>query len=168
MDNNNTGIQSPVKIYLGSGKDHLDEYIHVDKYPFEGVDKVCDITKGLPFEESSIDFIYSRDFLEHLPTESKVFVINEIWRVLKPGGKMEHWIPNAGSRNDFGSPSHLSHWNLQQFEHFDIDSYRYDTDHEYEGFIGKFKKILAEEVNFQDEYFVRIPQSIHIIYQCVK
>lgn len=161
-------MDNKVRVYLGAGKDHKDGYVNVDMFPFPGIDVVADITKGLPFEDSSVDEIYSQDFMEHIGPEFKVPVINEIWRVLKDRGIMEHYIPNAGSRNDFGSPSHLSHWNLQQFKHFDIDSYRYNLDHDYEGFIGKFKKVLAEEVNWQDEYGVLIPQSIHVIYRAIK
>jgi len=76
---------------------------------------------------------------------------------------MEHLIPKAGSRNDFGSPSHLSHWSLQQFEHFDVDSYRWEKDHEYEGITSKFRKILAEE-----GWPTEDPQSIHVIYEAIK
>lgn len=157
-----------MKLYLGAGKDRKEGFTHVDSHSFEGIDVVTDLRYRFPFQDNSVDVVYSQDFMEHLPTESKIHVINEIWRVLKPGGIMEHFIPNAGSRNDFGSPSHLSHWNLQQFEHFDVDSYRYDLDHEYEGFNGGFKKVLAEEVNFQQEYFGMMPQSIHVIYEAVK
>ena len=165
MDNAHT---EKVSLYLGAGKDHKDGFINVDIVDFPGIDLVADVTKGLPFSDSSVDHVCTRDMMEHLPQESKVPVINEIWRVLKDGGTMEHYIPNAGSRNDFGSPSHLSHWNLQQFEHFDLDSYRYPLDHDYEGFIGGFRKVLAEEVNWRDEYGVQIPQSIHVIYRAVK
>lgn len=157
-----------MKLYFGAGKDRKPGFINVDIYPFEGTEIVCDITKGVPLEDGSVDYIYSQDFMEHLPPESKVFVINEIGRLLKVGGRMEHFIPNGGSRNDFGSPSHLSHWNLQQFEHFDIDSYRYAKDADYEGTKVKFRKILAEEVNWQEEYGVSIPQSIHVIYEKVE
>jgi hypothetical protein len=100
--------------------------------------------------------VYSQDFLEHTPQESKVFIINEIWRVLKGGGIMEHVIPNAGSRNDFGSPTHISHWSLQQFEHFDVNSYRYTRDAQFEGIKGGFNKIFATLSS--DE------QSIHVKY----
>lgn len=156
------------KLNLGSGKDPKEGYINIDNYPFEGVDVIADITKGLPFEDNSVNAVISIDFMEHLPPESKVFVINEIYRVLKEGGTMEHFIPNAGSRNDFGSPSHLSHWNLQQFEHFDIDSYRYEKDSDYEGTQAKFKTVLAEKVNWQKEDGgINIAQSIHIIMQKV-
>lgn len=154
------------KLHLGCGRDIKPGWVNLDMT--EGADVVADATQGLPFPDSTFDYVYSQDFMEHLPQEKKVFVINEIWRVLKQGAKMEHFIPNAGSRNDFGSPSHLSHWNLQQFEHFDVDSYRYEKDRGYEGFIGGFRKILAEEVNFQQEHQGLMPQSIHIIYEAVK
>lgn len=156
------------KIELGCGKTKHEGYIGLDAYRFEGVDIVWNASEKLPFEDSEVDYIYSQDFLEHIKPESKVPLINEIWRVLKNGGQMEHYVPNAGSRNDFGSPSHLSHWNLQQFDHFNIDSYRYNVDHEYEGFIGKFRMIKAEEVNWQNEYGIMIPQSIHVIMEAVK
>lgn len=156
------------KIYLGAGKDAREGWINVDRHPFPKIDVVADITKGLPFEDNSIDYVYSRDFLEHLPPESKVFVINEIWRVLKPGCKMEHYIPNAGSRNDFGSPTHISHWNLQQFEHFDVDSYRHEKDSDYEGIQAHFKKVEAELVNPLLEETGPVFQSIHVIYSAVK
>ncbi len=157
-----------MKLYLGAGKDRKEGFTHVDIYPFPGIDYVADVTKTLPFEDNSVDYVFTQDLLEHLPTESKVFVINEIWRILKNGGQMEHFIPNAGSRNDFGSPSHLSHWSLQQFEHFDINSYRWEKDHEYEGIKAKFKKILAEEGWSLQEYFGMMPQSIHVIYEAIK
>lgn len=158
-----------IRCYLGAGKDAKEEYINIDFFPFPKIDIVADITKGIPLDDSSVDEVFSQDFLEHLPTESKVFVINEIWRILKDGGVMEHWIPNAGSRNDFGSPTHLSHWSLQQFEHFDVDSYRYEKDRDYEGFKGAFRKVLAEFVNWQqEEGGVNRAQSIHVIYQCIK
>lgn len=165
--NINSAKQGEKNVYIGCGKDAQPDWINIDSYPFPNT-IVADITQKLPFEDSSIDFVYSQDTLEHIKPEDKVKVINEIWRVLKPGGRMEHYIPNAGSRNDFGSPSHLSHWNLQQFEHFDVNSYRYALDKDYEGFIGGFRKILAEEVNFKQEYFGMMPQSIHVIYEAIK
>ncbi len=156
----NEWLGSPQKVYLGAGKHHIDGWLHVDRHPFRNTDIVADVAAGLPFLDSSIQEIYTQDFMEHLPPESKIDVINEIWRVLKPGGRMEHYIPNAGSANDFSSPTHLSHWSLTQFEHFNVDSYRYDKDRDYEGFKGGFKQIVSETVNNE--------QSIHVIYEAVK
>jgi SAM-dependent methyltransferase len=158
-----------MNVYLGAGSDRKEGYIHVDMVAFPGIDIVADVTKGvLEIETSSVDKVFTQDFLEHIPPEKTVTVINEIWRILKHDGIMEHYVPNAGSKNDFGSPSHLSHWNLQTFEHFDVNSYRYNLDHVYEGFVGKFSKALAEEITFNDEYGIKKPQSIHVIYYAIK
>lgn len=154
-----------LNIYLGAGEDRKEGYVHLDAVAFDGIDKVWKCPENLPFAANSVDKVFTQDFLEHIRPEDKVPLMNEIWRVLKVGGVMEHWIPNAGSRNDFGSPSHLSHWNLQQFQHFDKYSYRWAKDRKYEGFIGAFKEILAEEVNPIQEYGRDIPQAIHVIYQ---
>lgn len=158
------------KIYLGAGKDHRDGFVNVDSYPFPGIDIVADVTKGIPeLEDSCADYVYTQDFMEHLPPEGAVPVINEIWRLLCDGGIMEHYIPNAGSRNDFGSPSHLSHWNLQVFDHFNLESHRYKLDHDYEGFIGGFLPVTYELVNWQvEEDGINRAQSIHVVMKCVK
>lgn len=158
-----------MKLYMGAGKDRLEGWIHSDMHPYPGIDVVCDATKPWPWADNTFDWVFTQDFLEHLPSESKVFVINEMWRVLRPNGIMEHRVPNAGSQNDFGSPSHLSHWNLQQFEHFDIESYRYELDKDYEGIKCAFKKVFAQLTGhlIEADGVARF-QSIHVRYQAVK
>lgn len=119
-------------------------------------------------EPHTIDYVFSEDFLEHLPPERKVAVINQCWQVLKPGGVMEHYVPNAGSQNDYGSPSHLSHWNLQTFEHFNVDSYRWAKDRRFEGIVGGFKQVVSELLNWRVEHDgVKRAQSIHVKYRAV-
>lgn len=153
-----------VKLYLGAGNHRLPGFIHVDR--LANADVVCDITQGLPmFATESVDHVYTQDFMEHLPQTAAVPVINEIWRVLKVGGCMEHVIPNAGSQNAFGSPTHLSHWSLRVFEHFDKESYRWKVDRHYEGFIGAFNKVKADLISFVEEPDgCTRAQAIHVKY----
>ncbi len=153
-------LGNPQKVYIGAGKDHRYGWLHVDRHPFPNTDIVCDITQGLPLKDSSIGHCFSQDFMEHVPPEKKIDVVNEIWRVLKPDGIMEHIIPQAGSQNDFGSPTHLSHWTQQQFEHFDVNSYRYDKDRDYEGFKGGFECLFSE--------LAPNGQTFKVIYKAVK
>jgi SAM-dependent methyltransferase len=148
-----------LKIYLGAGKDKREGFTYLDAFPFPGV-TLWKCPDPLPFPDSSVDECFSQDFLEHIKSEDKIPLMNDIWRVLKPEGTMEHIIPMAGSRNDFGSPSHISHWHPQQFEHFDIDSYRYTIDHEYEGFVGGFRKVSL--ITSDDG------QTFHVIYKAIK
>jgi LmbE family N-acetylglucosaminyl deacetylase len=124
---------------------------------------------GIPVADNAEDYVFSEDVLEHIPPERRVDVLNEIWRVLVPGGLMEHYIPNAGSQNDFGSLSHLSHWNLQCFDHVDVKSKRWESDHTFEGFVGGFTKVKAELVNWRvEEDGVKRAQSLHVVYRAVK
>ncbi len=46
----------------------------------------CDASKPLPFEKDSFDAAFSNDVLCHLPGRPEV--LSEIYRVLKPGGRM--------------------------------------------------------------------------------
>jgi predicted SAM-dependent methyltransferase len=57
-------------------------------------DILCDITKGLPFKDSSVDKIYTAHVLEHLFYEDSLKVIDEIYRVLKKDGVVKIIVPD--------------------------------------------------------------------------
>lgn len=160
------------RLHLGCGTRIWPGWINIDRMAPAEPD--ADFVTGdvavqrLPIADASIDYVFSEDFLEHLPPDRRVAVMNEIHRVLVPGGVMEHYIPNAGSRNDFGSPSHLSHWNLQCLEHFDINSHRWKKDRGFEGFVGGFTKVSADLLNWQvEEDGVKRAQSLRVRYRAV-
>jgi ubiquinone/menaquinone biosynthesis C-methylase UbiE len=48
--------------------------------------KECDVSKNLPFDAHTFDAVFSNDVLCHLPARAEV--LSEIFRVLKPGGRM--------------------------------------------------------------------------------
>lgn len=129
----------------------------------------CDVGREpLPLDDASVDYVFSEDFLEHLPPDRRVAVMNEIYRVLVPRGVMEHYVPNAGSRNDYGSPSHLSHWNLQTFEHFDVESHRWAKDRSFEGVTCGFKKVSADLLTWLvEDDGVKRAQSLRVRYRAV-
>jgi SAM-dependent methyltransferase len=47
---------------------------------------VTDVSKPLPFAARSIDLVYASSLIEHIAEPNKLLI--EIWRVLKPGGKL--------------------------------------------------------------------------------
>ncbi len=163
------------RLHLGCGNRVWPGWINIDRYQHDAPDGCppdfwcCDVNFDLPMvEDASVDYVFSEDFLEHLPPDRRVAVMNEIHRVLVPGGVMEHYVPNAGSRNDFGSPTHLSHWNLQTFEHFDVESHRWAKDRGFEGIQGGFRKVSADLLNWQvEEDGVKRAQSLRVRYRKV-
>ena len=53
-----------------------------------------DVTKKLPLPDSCVDVFQSEDVFEHIPPEKLIAVINEIYRVLKPGGIFRLSLPD--------------------------------------------------------------------------
>ena len=66
----------------------IQRFKHGDKIDF----KVCDVTKPLPFENSSLDYILLAEVIEHLRNPYQV--MQELSRVLRPGGKLILSTPN--------------------------------------------------------------------------
>jgi SAM-dependent methyltransferase len=61
--------------------------LHVN--PF--LDETADLSRELPFPSSSFDTVLMTDVLEHLP--DPVSAINQVARVLRPGGKLILGVP---------------------------------------------------------------------------
>jgi SAM-dependent methyltransferase len=83
--------EDSVVVNLGSGTHRLSQsIINVDISPYKNVDVVADIY-ALPFPDNSIDGIINISVLEHISNANAA--INEIRRVLKPGGLIFSVIP---------------------------------------------------------------------------
>jgi ubiquinone/menaquinone biosynthesis C-methylase UbiE len=54
----------------------------------------------LPFEDSSVDFVWALDVLEHIPTDKKEDTYREMGRVLKPGGFIVINNPLSASKHE--------------------------------------------------------------------
>lgn len=105
---------------------------------FQSVDVVnadhcCDIRQGLPFQDNSVGCVRAYDFLEHIPTcrsadcdhgedgtspRCVVGVMNEIYRVLVPGGWLISRTPSTDGRGAFQDPTHASFWNPNSFWYY--------------------------------------------------
>lgn len=56
-----------------------------------------DATAALPFADAAIAKVQSQDVFEHLPLEKVPFVLDEVYRVLKPGGVFRLSVPDYRS-----------------------------------------------------------------------
>jgi len=95
--------EDAVLLNIGSGVHRFEKnVINVDIFPYTEVDIVADAT-ALPFAENSVDGIVCEMLIEHVPNPQKI--IDEIFRVLRPGGKMcvstPFMFPFHACPNDF-------------------------------------------------------------------
>lgn len=105
-----------MRLNLGAS-DHrpAGDWVNVDIVP--PADQIADLREDWPWPDSSIDEVLARDILEHLP--DKRHTMNEMWRVLKPGGIARIQVPHA-TDGDGGhcDPTHCSYWTTSDFEYY--------------------------------------------------
>jgi predicted SAM-dependent methyltransferase len=112
-----------VKLHIGCGASLLDGYVNIDKIEKAGV-LYRDVLRGIPFSDESVDEIRTENFLEHVPQVDVIWLMNEMWRVLKVGGFAHHLIPEAGTVMFYQDPTHLSHWVPETFTYFMLNHRR--------------------------------------------
>jgi predicted SAM-dependent methyltransferase len=84
-----------VKTYLnlGCGERIHPEWINLDLTARSNV-IAHDLAKGIPFPADSADAIYLAAVFEHIRREDAASFLNEIYRVLKPGGIVRVGVPD--------------------------------------------------------------------------
>lgn len=93
-----------MKINLGCGRDYREGWINVDAVP-DRADVVHDLNQlPYPFGDNCADLIALRHVLEHL--DRIVPVMDELWRLTKPGGRVEITVPFFASCSAMTHPEH--------------------------------------------------------------
>lgn len=102
-----------VIVNIGSGNQTLKQgVINIDMMDYDNVDIVADI-QNLPFRNNAVDAVINIAVLEHVLEPSKV--LQEVHRVLKPGGCVYTSIP-------FMQPFHAS---PQDYQRYTLPGIRY-------------------------------------------
>ena len=105
-------------IDLGAAFGKPNGYVGLD---LSGADIDCDLRQGIPFPDSSVGVVRAYDFLEHLP--DSVATMNEIWRVLVPGGWLLASVPSTRGCGAWQDPTHCSWWNPNSFLYYTDPSF---------------------------------------------
>ena len=117
-------------VNLGCGVKTSPDMIDVDIIQLPGVDIVCDITEGLPEVLNNADEVVADYILCQIADREKFkFVMNEIWRILKPGGILKMKVPNARYPCVFQDPMDCRYFVVETFDYFNKDHYRFKAFH---------------------------------------
>jgi predicted SAM-dependent methyltransferase len=102
---------------LGGGGNCLDGCLTVDIDP--RADVYVDLSKRLPFADSSIDAIFCEEAIEHISLELGRKLLQECWRILKPGGVIRLTTPDLNWFASRVSQSQSSCYEINQifYEH---------------------------------------------------
>lgn len=129
---------------------------------------------ALPFADDSLSAVKCHHVLEHIPRDYFVFhwrgeesyiearhglidVMNEIWRVVKPGGEVWIEVPRFPSEEAIADPTHGSFLVMDTFNYFfrcdahdptdEVHQYTCREDHRQMYGIKPWKKKQAEHMN---------------------
>ena len=120
---NPDSIDNKTKLHLGCGHNIKPGWINHDLVDLPGVDLVFDLEKyPWPINDKTCDEIIAKDVLEHLSNTVKV--MDEFYRITKPGAKIYIAVPYWNSWEAITDPTHVSQFNEYTFEFFDPNKSR--------------------------------------------
>jgi SAM-dependent methyltransferase len=126
----NSSLEGSLRLDLGCGSLRRSGFLGIDRRRFEGVDGVTDLTQrrwifedpelggmellptggGFALPDNSVAEVYCSHFLEHLEHNQRqperVRFMNELWRVLVPGGNATIITPHWASNRAYGDFTH--------------------------------------------------------------
>ncbi|MFF7903592.1 glycosyltransferase [Streptomyces sp. NPDC007920] len=117
-----SGRRGLLALDLGAAHRKPPGYLGVDQYPGEGVDIVATLPGKLDLPDNSVGLMRAVDFLEHVP--AKVPLINELYRLLAPGGMLLTMTPSSDGRGAYQDPTHVAYYNENSFWYYTDNQYR--------------------------------------------
>ena len=103
-------------VNIGCGSRKYPGQIGLDRYPASAADLLADLSRGLPFADGSVDEIVAEHVLEHVP--DLVALMEEIHRVLAPGGVLRLEVPYFAHPDAFRDPTHVRFFTWESMNYF--------------------------------------------------
>jgi SAM-dependent methyltransferase len=113
-----------IRLDIGGGQSPNPGFVNIDIEPFPTVDIVHDLEVfPWPLDDESVLVATASHVLEHINPHKGVFIkfMDEVWRVLKPGGQFAFVVPHAHSNGYAQDPTHVNMINETTMHYFDPD-----------------------------------------------
>jgi hypothetical protein len=139
-----------VKLNVGCGHIPLDGYLNVDSRELPSVDVVADVA-SLPFDDGTLQEIYSSHLLEHFPVEQLNRVVLPHWLTkLRPGAILSAIVPDAeGMISDYVS----GQMTFEELREVTFGLQEYNGDFHFNMFNKNSLKALLERAGFSNVRF---------------
>ncbi len=80
---------------IGPGEKRIINFETLNTVLLNETDYIGQLGKKLPFKDNSFDILYMSHVLEHIFWHKLDQTISEIYRIIKPGGHVEIWVPDG-------------------------------------------------------------------------
>jgi SAM-dependent methyltransferase len=126
------------KLNIGCGNKRIPGFIGIDRFPCLGADYLCDVTKGIPFADSSVDEVLMDNFIEHVLDIPAL--MQEVLRVCRNGAVISIITPHFSAHSSWRDPTHVHHLSYFSMDHFQ----REHVSH----YIGKGFEVAERDLSF--------------------
>jgi SAM-dependent methyltransferase len=153
---------------LGCGDDHIAstpdrEWVNSDISRGVKADLYFDAFEmPLPLKDEEFDLVKAYDFLEHVPHvvfdtkrqplrgDGFIIMMEELWRILKPGGVLDARFPALHNVNNFIDPTHTRQIAEETFRYYFL------RDGKYRFYTSRHWELLAFDRTFRHNHYARL------------
>lgn len=113
----NIFIRGEKVLHIGPGKKVLPGAVTIDILDLPGVAIVHDLDSiPWPFESNSFDVIFAHSVFEHL--DDQVAIMQEMWRILKPKGRIVIAVPYFRCPDAFTDSTHRHFFTTRSMDYY--------------------------------------------------
>jgi len=156
-----------LKLNLGSCDRGFPGFQSVDLCP--PADIIADLSQPWPWPDSSVEEVRAHDVFEHIgdcdhyltrcgrcagPGDTtrhwsgRIHCMNELWRVLVPGGRATVEVPSAAHGAGFAcDPTHVTPWCMASFAYFEDGSLAHNRFAQSYGITARFRVLSLVETD---------------------
>jgi len=127
-----------LRVNLGCGNKQVEGFIGVDRFPCAAARVLCDVTRALPFRDSSVDEFMLDNLIEHIPDIPALMA--EIVRAARNSARVVVVTPHFTSLSSWKDPTHLHHLSYFSFDHFEKLSARH--------YVGGGLRVVQRSLSF--------------------
>jgi len=120
------GFTPPFRLELGPGRGgSIPDTVCIGLNPSAdpGCQVYFDLNGGIPLPDESVLYCHSNQVLEHITREKFIEFMNDLFRVMIPGGKTMHCVPHWQSPYAWGDPTHYNVFTEATFQYFCQDAH---------------------------------------------
>jgi predicted SAM-dependent methyltransferase len=171
--NKTSKLIDELRLDLACGQNKVEGYFGIDIFPGDNVDAVVDLEQfPWPIKSESADDIVCNHYVEH--TSDLMKFMDEVYRILKPGGKIKIICPYYNSMRCWQDPTHkraiseatFLYYNKQWRTTNKLDHYpiKCDFDYTYGYDINIQWANRSEEArNFAILHYMNVVNDIHVV-----
>lgn len=114
--------KSGIRLDIGGGANPQPGFVNLDKRGLPGVDIVHDVEEfPWPLPDECVLVAMASHLVEHINPAGGGFIrfMDEVWRVLKPGGEFAISCPHGSSQGYLQDPTHCNQVNEATWSYFD-------------------------------------------------